>query len=176
MNNALRLFVAAALAAGAVSCGKGLVPDIEFPEDYTWYSDSSLGYRIAYPAHWRKEKDPPLTEAPDEVWGGASFKTVLHDSLGARLWITVLGPTTDFRRFVEEGEAERVVVDGRRGYESKLYIYGHMNRAVAYPGDDRYFFVQCAADPEVFDDYDNIFEAIIESFEIIDHEVTGTGG
>lgn len=170
MNQTIRLFVAAALAAGAVSCGKSLVPDIEFPEDYAWFSDSALGYRIAYPAHWQKEKDPPLTEAPDVVWGGASFTTVLHDSLEAHLWITVLGPTDDFRRFVEEGEAERVVVGGRRGYESKMYLWGNMNRTVVFPGSDRYFFVQCAADPEVFDGFDDIFDAIFESFEI-----TGTG-
>jgi hypothetical protein len=164
----LGLSVAALLAAGGLSCGKSVVPDTDFPEGYRLYEDSVLGYRVAYPAQWREEEVPPLTDAPDAVMGGSGFSTVLRDSLEVGLWITVLGPTDDFVRFVEEAEAERVVVGDLRGYESVMNLWGRMSRSVAFPGDDRWFFVACWAHPEIYEDYGHIFDDILCSFEVVE--------
>ncbi|MBD3295252.1 hypothetical protein GF394_07145 [Candidatus Fermentibacteria bacterium] len=72
MKTTMVLLPAALECICAISCGESATPDPVFPDDYSWYADSTLGFRIAYPAHW--DDSNPQTASMDEmILGGARF-------------------------------------------------------------------------------------------------------
>lgn len=166
MKTALMPLMAAMACICALACGESAAPNLVFPDDYEWYADSAMGFRIAYPDHW--DDNSPQTGSMDEmILGGAHFPA-LPDSINAQLDITVFDSGYDLEQFRRDYGADEERIAGLTAYGTTRSFMGTMQRMVVFPGEGRYYFVQCVAAPEIFDDYGDIFDDIVGSFELIE--------
>lgn len=148
------------------ACGESAAPELSFPQDYSWYADSSLGFRIAYPSHW-DDSHPKAGSMDDVILGGAHFPAI-PDSFHVQLDITVMGPGYDLEVFQSNYGADETEIAGLTAYVANGTVMGTSQKMAVFPGNGRYFFVQCVANPKYFGDYGAIFDDILGSFEIID--------
>lgn len=132
-------------------------------ELYEWYHNEEFNYKIIYPGYW--EVFPAKKEMLAE--GMLNLTVFLSKEPYVSLEVFVLSEY-DMEELKTMGGKD-VVINGREGYDVTFespWEGVQSERIVAFNVDDRYYVIKATALPDLFDENENVFENIINSFVI----------
>lgn len=162
-------------------------PNVTLKPGYKWYQDDEFGFRIGYPEDWDKS-DVGLSEGQESSImfgppGSLDDPLKYHEEGGDYVQIAVIVCSdlerTPQAKILESHEYEElkkqglvskygeVTINGRKGYEVIRPAFStYKVTIVVFEVDDFYYVINIWTGLELYDNYEDTFEDVINSFII----------
>ena len=130
-----------------------------FAQNYKWYHNDEFNYKISYPDNWTMVSQEVIT--PDEL-----SRTSFEEPDSTSTFFVSIMQEVDIEEIKALGK--EVVINEMKGYQVTQSIpsVGMKITMVVFQVDDKHYTIGCTTSEELFDEYSDTFDNIINSFEI----------
>lgn len=133
-------------------------------QNYKLYHNDEFNYKISYPGNWTIVSQKLIS--PVEL-SRTSFED--PDSSSA-FFVSIISEVSQVEKVKMRALGTEVIINERKGYEvtQPLTSVGEKTTIVGLEVDNKYYVIGCTTSTDLFDEYSDTFDNIINSFEILD--------